>query len=278
MKQKKKKLMHMGKIYMQGQEARHCCDIMKELTNKWGLTELYCVTMTIRTYHNDPLSVISGQSIYRSHFPIKSYHYTPLLCLLGFDIEEEKQNEPSIVSYEVSKAVKSVPMNICIDGMMSMKHPLDSIHLKLLDKMRKNAVKFGETDQLEKLLLTLVDKFPSDDLVNVALKGKDLELTKHLMPWIRDRGLVNGYWLGWVIDVFPDEMMHDLIDHAYDPIHSTSLGNFVDVAISSSSDDLLIHLLKKFKHINIYEMPHEKVEYVENILERIRQPIDVEMK
>ena len=85
---------------------------------------------------------------------------------------------------------------------------------KSIVSMREHAVKFGEKDQFEKLLLVLIDKFPSIELLLAILDAKDQDLIKRMMPWIKEHtSLIHNDDIIPVVGDFPDDLICELIDN-----------------------------------------------------------------
>ena len=245
---------------------------VKEQLSKLGFDKFYHV---IKTVWND-----NDRHDYE-------HYYTPLLCFLDNSLESMnviEKNRHAGFSYEISSEFSLFNMNITIGDIMSIKSmnhsqcpsgnkSMNPSGNKSITGMRTYAEKFGEKDQLEKLLLVLIDNFPSIDLVNAILRAKDQVLTKRMMPWISEHGSrIDDWMITPVVEDFPNDMICDLIDCTNGNQGGFLLAMLVDMARRRSNDVVLIHYLKKHETIPPPRLTDEPLAYLRALLKKIDHP------
>ena len=246
-------------------EKQHYLDLKKEFDDKLSMKQLYRVKQSTWEFQEDHIQKKDGT---RNEAPEIHYYYTPLLCLLLRDLDGVKKID---VSYEVSSEFSSVPMNITIEDMISMEW--ESLKGKSILKLRDYAMKFGESDQFEILLLAMIDKFPNLYLCCSILDLDDPILIRRIMPWIKNNTYSFGEsYVAEVIDELPDDIIHDLIDHLKGDFPEMVLSKLIDVAMNHKNNDLLIYFLKKYTKISINDLSIEKLRHLCDILKDIKHP------
>ena len=118
-------------------------------------------------------------------------------------------------------------------------------------------------------------------MVHAILKAKDQALIKHTMPWIRQYyPIIKQDDIIPVVDVFPNDMICDLLDHIDPSFSKKFLEKLIDRAIEDSNNLILIHFLNKYRgpfSIDLSVKTHtylslEKRTYLEYILRKIDHP------
>jgi len=188
--------------------------------SKLGFDKFYCVIKTSWRYHEEDTNMDGVMSDVRNNRPDYAYYYTPLLCFLDNNLEPPEVGdcvEGYDLSYEILSGFSPYEINASIDDIMSMRSMVSHWRLsknKSIVSMREHAVKFGEKDQFEKLLLVLIDKFPSIELLLAILDAKDQDLIKRMMPWIKEHtSLIHNDDIIPVVGDFPDDLICELIDN-----------------------------------------------------------------
>jgi len=269
--------------------AKQQYSIIKKQLGDLGFDTFYCVRKIVWGYHEVNWGTNDGGKICneRDDHPGIVYCYTPLLCFLddSFEPRDLRLDVPFCdVSYETLNEFSSIQARVNINDIMSMR--LNEIFVdwclpseKSITRMRKYAVKFGEEKQLEKLLLLLIKKFPSIHLVHAILKAKDQALIKHTMPWIRQYyPIIKQDDIIPVVDVFPNDMICDLLDHIDQSFSKRLLEKLIDRAIEDSNNLMLIHFLNMYEGPFPNDLSIKKSIYLRDLLVKIDHPRDGEIE
>ena len=264
---------------MEMSEEERYLTIKKQLTDL-GIDTFYCVRKIVWGYHYI-VNKYGLRCTEREDHPTDTYYYTPLLCFLdnAFTPKNRVHEAGDDIFYEILNEFSSVREVVSIKDIISIKQMSYSPPIKSIIRMRKHAVKWGEKDQLEKLLLILIDKFSDIYLFRAILQAQDQDLTKRMMPWvIKTHAMIETADIVHVVDVFPNDMIIDLIDHMKPSFSPELLEKFIDRAMKDSDDGVLIHFLNKYEGPFPNDLSIKKSIYLRDLLVKIDHPRDGEIE
>ena len=262
--------------------------IIKKQLSDLDLDTLYCVRKTVWGYHTEDSFVNDGRIDVRDDHSVSAECYAPLMCFFDDSFEPRATGGNELmwdVSYEKVNGFSSIQVPVTIKDILSIKkystHDPEFRYppVKSITRMRQYAVKYGEEKQLEKLLLLLIKKFPSIHLVHAILKAKDQALIKHTMPWIRQYyPIIKQDDIIPVVDVFPNDMICDLLDHIDQSFSKRLLEKLIDRAIEDSNNLMLIHFLNMYEGPFPNDLSIKKSIYLRDLLAKIEHPCDGEIE